>query len=239
LRGRFGISAPQVAVRTHVPWYLRAASLVGLAALVAALVWWSYESGRRTGGYDNGEANRIVGELSSQKQALEDEVARLRSLLTASESGLQIEQAAQKSLSERNSLLAAENTKLKEDLAVFEKLSKLEGRAGNEVSLDRLSLRQESPGLYRYSFLIALQGARRGKESKFDYQIIALQKNGSQNDRITIKGDTQANERYEIVLRNFRRIDGKFEVPRDFALDSVEIRVLEGGQLKVSERATL
>jgi hypothetical protein len=124
LRGRFGISAPQVAVRTHVPWPLRAVSVGVIVALLLGMAIWVFDAGRRIAGFDQSE----VSTLQSTNAALAEEVARLRSLLTANENNLQIERAAQKQLSEKQSALIEENAKLKEELAVLERLSKQRGK---------------------------------------------------------------------------------------------------------------
>lgn len=241
LRGRFGIAAPKVAVRTHVPWHVRLASVAGILAILAMLSGWAYDAGRKIAGFDQNETTHALDELRQANTELEEEVARLRGLLATSESSLQIEQAAQKLLVEKNGALALENSKLKEDLAVFERLAKLEGKAGEEVSLDRLTLRRDTPaGHYRYSFLIALQGTRRGKESTFDLQLLALPRPDAAGAIISIPREKEPDlVQYKIALRNFRRIEGKFDVPADYPLGAVEIRIFERGVLKTSKSVNL
>lgn len=240
-RGRFGIAAPRVAVRTHVPWHLRLASAAGIVAILAMLSGWAYDAGRRIAGFDQSETSNVVNELRSANISLEEEVAALRSLLTASESSLQIERAAQGQLSERNSALALENARLKEDLAVFERLSRLEDKLGDEVSIDRLTIQPDAvAGRYRFSFLVALQGARRGKESALDMQLIVVPRAGSADAKIVLpqKGDPNAAQ-YKIAVRNFRRIEGKFDVPEGYPLGTVDVRIFEGGRLMVSKSVSL
>lgn len=120
LRGKFGIAAPQVAVRTHVPWYLRVVSIGVFVAVLLGLAVWVFDAGRRLAGFDHDELRT----LQSANAALESEVARLRSLLAASENNLQIEQAAQKQLAEKHKVMIEESARLKEELAVLERLSK-------------------------------------------------------------------------------------------------------------------
>jgi hypothetical protein len=120
LRGRFGISAPQVAIRTHVPWHLRVFSIAVLVVLLLALAVWVFDFGRQFAGFNLSE----ISTLQSSNAALEEEVNRLRGLLAASENDLQIEKAAQKELTEKHSALVEENARLKEELAVLERLSK-------------------------------------------------------------------------------------------------------------------
>jgi len=235
LRGRFGISAPRLAVRAHLPWHLRLATVLGSIALLAIFSGWAYDAGRKSVGYDHGESAQQASQLRQANAGMEEEVARLRSLLMTSESNLQIERAAQKQLAERNNALAQENTQLKADIAVFERLMKLESRRDAQVTLDRLSVRQEAAGQYRFSFVATLQGQRRGKESSFDMEITVFPRADSADGKITIPrpGDPDAAS-YKFSLRNFRRIDGRFAIPPDYRAERVEIRVLEQGQMKAS-----
>lgn len=237
LRGRFGVFAPQVSVRTHIPWYFRVAGLVGVLLFSLGLAGWSFDAGRRAAGFDREETTRLVDKLRVDRKALQDETARLSGLLAAGEGSVQIEQAAQKLLTEKNRLLAEENAKLKEDLAVFEKISRLEGKSVDEVSLDQFNVRHESQGLYRYSFLIALQGGGRGSERRFDLQVLVTSRSGSHGDMMVPRGNGEsARGQFDIALRNFRRVDGEFRLPKDYPLGGVEIRILEKGKLKAAKR---
>lgn len=120
LRGRFGISARQVAVRTHVPWRLRAFSIVVILAVLLLLAIWVFDFGRQIAGLNQNE----IRTLQSANAKLEQEVARLRSLLAASDNDLQIEKGAQRALTEKHNALVEENVRLKEELAVMERLFK-------------------------------------------------------------------------------------------------------------------
>lgn len=124
LRGRFGIFAPQVAVRTHVPWHWRVVGIGALLVALFALTVWVFDAGQRIAGFNHNE----LTQLQSENVALKEEASRLQGLLAASENSLQIEQAAQKLLSDRISTLVEENAKLKEELAILERLSKRKGK---------------------------------------------------------------------------------------------------------------
>jgi hypothetical protein len=251
MRRRFGISAPRVAVRTHVPWYLRTVGIGVLIVLLVVMAGWAYDAGRRIAGYDQSESSQVVNELRLTKVTLEEEVVRLRSLLTVSENSLQIEQAAQRSLSEKNSTLAEENARLKEELVVLGRLAKLDGKSvaaktdpgktDGEISLDRLAVRPDTAaGSYRFSFLMALQGSRRGREAKLNLQIIVSPREGTAGDKIELPRKADKNfAQYEIVLRNFRSIDGKFEVPASILVGTVEFRISEAGVLRASKSVNL
>lgn len=124
LRGRFGISAPQVSVRTHVPWHLRAFSIGIIVIILLGFMAWVFDFGRQFAGPAQAESNA----LKVANAALEEEVTRLRGMLAASENDLQIEKAAQKQVSEKHGALIEENTRLKEELAMMERLARTRKR---------------------------------------------------------------------------------------------------------------
>ena len=88
--------------------------------LLLALAVWVFDFGRQIAGFNQNE----ISALQSTNAVLEEEVSRLRGLLAASENDLQIEKAAQKELTDKHSVLVEENARLKEELAVLERLSK-------------------------------------------------------------------------------------------------------------------
>ncbi|GAB1392179.1 hypothetical protein MASR1M60_03420 [Rhodocyclaceae bacterium] len=245
LRGRFGITAPQLAIRPHLPWHAKLLVLAVLAGLVVATITWIYDAGRRVVGYDGVVLDQVVEQLRAANAELEADAVRMRSLLSSSESTLQIERSAQKLLVEQHAVLVAENAKLKEDLAVFERLAKVESAhqaagASGGVSLDRISVRPLAARMYQFSFLIALQGERRGKESTLDLQLVVSSRAGT-DAKITLPGSRSDPDisQYHIALRNFRRIEGKFRVPEDFNPGVVEFVISEGGKLLTSQSVSL
>lgn len=245
LRGRFGITAPQLAIRPHLPWHIKLLMfgvLIGLITIVFALV---YDASNFAAGDGGGKSGNMAEQLRTTNAELEDEVARLRSLLSSSESTLQIERSAQKLLSEQNSVLVAENARLKEEVAVFERLAKVEsasqmvGTLGG-VSLDRVSVRPLGTGTYQFGFLIALQGDRRGKETVLDLQLIISPRSGA-GAKIVLPANRADQDigQYQIALRNFRRIEGKFKVPEDVSPGNIEFVISEGGNLLTRQSVSL
>ena len=243
MNARFGIAAPQVAIRTYVPWYLRIASTGFIVVLLVVLTSWAYDAGSRMAGFEQSEAGELVKNLKETNASLEEETARLRSLLAASESSLQIERAAQQQLNEKNGLLVSENTRLKEEMTVFERLlsSKSNGAtAAADVVIDKINVKAEGKGRYRFSFMIALQNARRGKDARFNLLLLVSPKAGGAGDKITLPRSTDSDlTQYEITVRNFRHIDGKFDLPPEFVIGSVEFRILESGSLKASRSISI
>jgi len=88
--------------------------------LLVVVALWVFDFGQQIAGFNRGEINT----LQAANTSLEEEVSRLRALLAATDNDLQIERAAQKLLTEKHAALSEENTRLKEELAILERLSK-------------------------------------------------------------------------------------------------------------------
>ena len=142
LRQRFvGISAPKMAIRTHVAWYWRALAMVAVVSVSLLLAAWVYDTGLRMAGFRSDETGKEIQSLRNHVMELDSELTKLRALAGAGESRLQIEQAALRQLSMQVRTLEAENASLKEDLALFEGLMSGPASIGDgAVRIDHLRI---------------------------------------------------------------------------------------------------
>jgi hypothetical protein len=239
LRGRFGISAPKVAVRTHIPWYLRLLAAVFVLSTSLALAGWIYDAGRRYAGFDRTETEQEMSALKERVAELEKEGARLGALANSGESSLQIERTAQQQLARQVRSLEEENARLKEDLAFFENLAAAEGKEAG-FSLNRLRVEPDSvPGQYRFRALAATQGGKKDREFKGSLQIlVAMQQEGKSAMIILPAANDPNRQRYNISFRHFQRVDGTFQVPAGARITSVELRLMQDGAMRATQTIT-
>lgn len=241
-RGRFGISAPRVAVRTHVAWYWRVLSVLVILAATLVLANWIYDAGRRFAGFERSQTEQELDNLHVRKDELEKELVRLRSLADASESKLQIELTTQQQLTRQVKLLEEENARLKEDLSVFENIALAEGREGS-LSINRLSVAPDASGtanLYHYRMLVVMQGSKKEIEFRGNLQLVVnLQQDGkSVMMLLPLPADPNVLQ-YNVNFKHFRRLDGTFRVPSGARIKTVEVRLLQSGVLKASRSVAL
>ncbi|HQR05132.1 MAG: hypothetical protein JSR19_03630 [Proteobacteria bacterium] len=123
-RRRFGLMAPRVAVRPHIPWYWRAASVILILALSLALAGWMYDLGRSLAGFDSWVNAQAAAAMRTRLEQQSLELDRLRKELGAYEGTLQMERAAKTQLATLVQEREAEIAHLREELAVFESLAK-------------------------------------------------------------------------------------------------------------------
>ena len=240
-RSRFGISAPRVAVRTHVPWYWWGFSALVVLGVSISGAGWVYDAGRRFAGFDRNASEQELVALQGKTVELENELARLRSFADAGESRLQIELAAQQQLTRQVKMLEEENARLKEDLSVFESLAQADGQSGS-LSINRLRIEPEGNNVnqYRYRMLLAMQGSSKEREFKGSLQLALNLQQAGQGVTMLLPLAADANApQYRITFKNFRRIDGTFMVPAGARIKSVEVRLLQEGVLKASKSVTL
>ena len=179
LRGRFGISAPRVAVRTHLPWYWRGLSVVILFGVSLALAGWIYDAGRRFAGFHQGASEHEIAGMRERIAKLESDLESTRKVANASESRLRIESTSQEQLSLQIRTLEEENTRLKSDLATFESLAG--GQAGDSgLAVSRLQVLSAGDGQYRYRLLLAQTGDKKDKEFNGMIQLIATVQRGKE-----------------------------------------------------------
>lgn len=239
LRGRFGIAAPRVTVRTHVPWYWRVLVIAVAGALAIAMGRWVYDAGRRIAGFDSSETAQEIGVLTQKLSDLEAEVAKLRAANNANESSLQIERTAQQQLTAQVQALEAENNRLKEENAVFERLAQGTGK-DSSISISRLRVYPDGAGgRYRYQFLVSQNGEQRGREFKGSVQVVATLPVDGPGGMMTFPrpNDPEAG-RFAVVFKHFRSIDGSFAIPGGIKPKSVEIRLMQDGTIRAAQTIT-
>jgi uncharacterized protein DUF6776 len=229
LKRRFGIAAPRVAVRTHVPWYWRWLGIVTAGALVVGIGWATYDFGMTFAGFRREESDRELARLKETIALQQAQIEKLGSLTAQAERQLEIERATHGDVAKQVKTLLDENATLKDDLAFFQSLMPAGGEEGT-VSINRLRLEPAGmPGEYRYRLLLVHAG-QRAKEFRGSLQFVLNVMEGGQTTALTLP---QAAERgakeFQLNFKFFQRVEGTFKVAPDAVVRSFQVRVFESG----------
>jgi hypothetical protein len=243
LRQRFGISAPRVAVRTHVPWYLRWLLLAVLLAFSVALAAWMYDAGRRFAGFDRGEVQDELTAMRRGTEATRAELARLRAIANAADSKLSIERTAQLKLAQQIRQLEQENARLREDVAIFESMLSTGARNVQPLNIQRFKVEPDGlPGEYRFRALLVTGNRREMAEFQGRLELLVGVQQEGRNAIIQVpdKGAADA-PAFKLAFRNFSRVEGTFRVDPKAKVGTVQVRIFEGGnsQAKATQTVTL
>ena len=244
LRQRFGIAAPKVAVRTHVPWYLRWLGLAILFAFSAALAAWMYDAGRRFAGFDRSEVEQELGTTRAELARLREELSRLRAVANAADSKMSIERTAQQKLAQQIKSMEQDNARLREELALFESmLSSADTSGAAPLQVLRFKVEPDVlPGEYRYRIMLLASGPRRGKEFQGRLELVVALTEEGRSAMITVPGTVDAEAvNFRLNFKHFQRMDGVFRVHPKAKIASVQLRVFESGaaEPRVTQNATL
>lgn len=241
LRQRFGIYAPRLSIRTHVPWYWRMLSIIAIASVSLVLAAWIYDAGRQIAGYHINESTDEIRSLRNHVMELDAELTKLRSVAGTGESSLQMERAALRKLVGQVKALEAENAALREDLAFFEGLMP-GGDVSDEapVRIDRLRIEAAAgDGQFRYRLLAVNNGGRQTKEFKGNLQFLVKVRLGGKDAMITIPSSSGEAHEFRIEIKHFHRVEGVFSVPQGASVESVEARLIQDGVVRAKQSVVL
>jgi len=238
----FSISAPRLAVRPHVPWYVRWAIMLPFVLGIGGVVWWAYDAGMTLAGFHRGEAEQEIASLRERVAQLEALNAEQAKQIAVQERQAQIQQAAADEVQEQVNALHDENLRLREDLAFFQNLPLTAGRDA-DLSIHSLKLEPGSlPGEYHCRMLLVQGVQRRGRVFEGDLQILV---NGDQGGQKVVlqfpQPDSPEIAAQRLSFKYYQRVDRIFRLPQGVHVDSVEVRVFEKGmpEPKVSQTVLL
>lgn len=229
LKRTFGIAAPRVAVRTHVPWYWRWTVIIALGAAVAGVGWVAYHFGMTFAGFRQGETDSTLARFSETVSRQQQEIAELRVQAAHARRELQMERATYGHLEKQVKSLTEQNAALKEDLAFFQSVMPAGG--GNvALAINRFQLQEEAlPGEYRYRLLLVRTGKRNGEfRGRLQFVINLEQDEQRVVLMLPLENDADAKD-YQLNFKFFQRVEGTFKVSPDAVVKSLQVRVFENG----------
>ncbi|MGH6626733.1 MAG: DUF6776 family protein [Burkholderiaceae bacterium] len=230
LRRRLTISAPRMAVRSHMPWPLRWALAAIVFGFCAAIALWAFEFGKSIAGLDHDAKEELVA-LRAELTRLREERDKAQSVANTSGSLLTAEKAAQEHLSGKIRQLEQDNRALRDDLGFFEKL--IPAGAGEGMAIRSLQAEMLGGTQLKWQLLV-MQPVKNAPE--FNGQL-ELSFSGTQNGKpwmMALPGGPQA-----LQLRQYRRIEGVVDLPPQAVVKTVSAKVLQGAATRAVQTAKL
>jgi hypothetical protein len=229
-RRRLSISAPRVAIRSHMPWPLRWVVLAVAFGFSASLALWAFEFGKEIAGLERTSKEELT-QLRSELDTLRAERERAQSIANTADSLLKTERVTQDRLSQQLRQAEAEIMALKADLGFFERLLPA---AGDGLAVRALQAEPVQPGQLRYQLLI-MQSGRAPAEFKgrYEFQLAG-----------TLDGKpwtfTPQPAQRALALKQYARVEGMLDHPDTAVVKSVQVRVLDSnGGVRASQTVKL
>ena len=233
MRQHFGISAPRMAVRTHLPWWGRGAVALTLLAIIGGMWWWGFDFGQILGGFNRKEIETRLVSLEADATRFRTEAAELRARNATLESELAMTRGKQEALTKQTMELTGENAQLKEELAFLQKLVSDSSKTVG-LQIQRLDVEPDGDDTWRFSVLVV-----RGGSPKDEFvgtmvlrATLAGTPSGDGGARVLQipDDDPEASPALRLKFKYYQRVEGRFKVPVGSRVTSVAVRAYESGQ---------
>lgn len=230
IKSRFGIAAPRMLVRTHIPLPFR---ILVVIVLVLAGLWlanWVYDTGMRLAGFEKSQAQEALQDLSGRLTVLERDSKNLRAENTRLKQQIDIEQVTQKNLTQSLKTLQDENAALKEDTAFFRNLlSPEQGPGGVSIYHVKVEPNNVVSGEYRYRLLLLKAGSREQEFSGAVQLLVSGVQDGRPASLSVLDGKNAKGAGLPVSFKYYQRLEGGFRLPAGMNPKSVQVRVYEAG----------
>jgi hypothetical protein len=229
-RRRLSISAPRVAVRSHMPWPLRWVVLAVAFGFSASLALWAFEFGKEIAGLDR-DSKQEIAQMRAELQSLRAERERAQSIANTADSLLKTERVTQERLAQQLRQAEEEIISLKADLGFFERLLPA---PGDGLAVRSLQAEPVQPGQMRYQLLV-MQSGRSPAEFKGRYEIQLAGKLDGKPWTFTPPPAQRA-----LALKQYARLEGMLNHPDGAVVESLQVRVLDSsGGVRASQTVKL
>jgi hypothetical protein len=217
LRRRLSVSAPQVIVRSHLPWPLRWAVLALVLGFCAALGLWAFQFGQRIAGLDSGLRDELA-RVRSELAQLREDYQGARAIADTADVVLRAERVTHERLAEQLRQAEAEKHRLQDELAFFERLVPSRGEG---LQIRGLQVTPQTPGLLRYQLLV-VQIGREPPAFSGTYQ---LEVSGSLDGRDWTASLPEGPQ--PLQLRRHLRVEGAMVVPPQASISTVRATLID------------
>ena len=226
-----------MAVRTHLPWYVRWAGTAVLVGVAVMIAWWLIDSNYRITGFNRDEAEQQLEKLDEENKQLKKSVESLKGTLAERERQVQIEKAAQAELAKNAAQLQDENASLKEDLGFLRNIMSA-GNVPDGLSIQNFKVEPDvRSNEFRYRMLL-IQGGQRKQDFKGRVQIIARVARNGVLSTLSFPEDTALKgPGAEVILKYYQKLEGRFRIPEGALLKGVQVRIigLPGGEIRTTK----
>ncbi|HMS06557.1 MAG TPA: hypothetical protein PKD73_12320 [Burkholderiaceae bacterium] len=221
---------PHMAVRSAMPWPVRWALVAVVLGFCAALAWWAFDLGAGLAGLERIDREEMP-RLRKTIESMQAELDTSRSASNTAHGLLTASQSAQERLTEQVRQLEAENQRLRGELGFYEKL--IPPAQGEGVQIRAFQADATVPGKLRWQLLL-MQPQK--NPSPFAGQAVF-----TLTGQLNGKSWTTAlpDPPVPVQLTQHARLDGVLELPPGAVVQTVMLRLMQGGALKASRQVKL
>ena len=222
-RRRLTISSPRMSVRSSMPWPLRWVMGAIMLGFSAAIALWAFEFGKGIAGLDT-NAKAELRQLRDEVTVLRTDRDKAQTIANTSGSLLTAEKSAQDKMAIQIRQLELDNRALRDDLGFFEKLLPAGGADG--ISIRSLQAELLSDMQLKWQVLV-LQPVKNAPDFNGKLEVTVSGTLAGKPWTANLPGGPQA-----LQFRQYRRIEGVFDLPPQVVVKTVTAKVVEGTSVR-------
>ena len=231
------LASSRMTINQHVPWPIKFAFIAAVIGVGGAIAMWTYDMGRSFAFGPKFSPEQMTA-LQDKVASLTEERDKLLATATTIESQQNIEKATQKQLSDQINALSAENNSIKEDLAFFESLMPSANRPQG-LTLQKTKVEMAGANQLRYRTLV-MQGGKSAREFSGEMRIsltlVVAGKPVMMEFPDPKSGDAG---KLKLSFKQYQRVEGQISLPEGATVKSVQMTVLEKGELRAKQSVSL
>ena len=231
------LTVSKMTINQHYSWPIKLAMIIVVIGLGGAIALWTYDLGRSFA-FGPKFSPEQIKELQDKVNTLSTEREKLAATANTIENQQNMEKSVQKQLKEQISTLTSENNRLKEDLAFFESLMPSASRPQG-ITLQRIKVEMVGANQLRYRALV-MQGGKGANEFNGDMRISLTLIQAGKPVMMDFP-DAKAGDagKLKLSFKHYQRLEGQIIIPDGATVKTVQISVLEKGELRTKQSINL
>lgn len=220
-------------INQHLPWPIKFALIAVVIGVGGAIAMWTYDMGRSFAFGPKFSPEQMTA-LQDKVASLTSERDKLQAAAATIESQQNIEKSIQKQLTDQINSLTAENNRIKDDLAFFESLMPSAARPQG-ITLQKSKIEMAGPNQLRYRTLV-MQGGKAMREFSGEMHISLTLVHAGKPVMMEFP-DPKAGDAAKLKLsfKQYQRLEGQITLPEGVTVKSVQMIVLEKGELRAKQ----
>ena len=210
-----------ITIQRPFRWFI---GFVAIIALFGAMVWLSFEHGRRVAGFDVSESNLAIEILQSENETLQADLAEYQRQAAMLERNSKIEDDTSGQL--KKTLTEAQNEVLvlKKELAFYKSIVAPE-QSKPSLVIQTIQLKKDMAGDYDYKIMVSQQGRNdRFARGTVEVSIEGTNQGATQVLALNDVSDDAAKP-MKFGLKYFQNFTGKLTLPQGFEAESMRVKV--------------
>lgn len=210
-----------ITIQRPLRWFT---GLLVIIALVGAMIWMSYEYGRRMAGFNSSDADLVINSQQVEIETLQSKLAEYQRQTAMLERNSKIEDDTTGQL--KKSLTQAQNEvlELKKELAFYKSIVAPEQGKPSMV-IQTIQLKKDVAGDYDYKIMVRQQGRNdRFARGTIAVTIEGINQGAKQALALSDVSD-DASKPMNFGLKYFQNFTGKLKLPQGFVAESMRVKL--------------